>query len=119
MLDFKKITKILEKMGEERFIIVEKGEPRWVVLSMADYEKLKKSQDAIAKLDEELPSFQEEEEQEEEGWPSLETEETEEEKEPELYFESLEDEEEDADDFQDLPRAEGKANRGGWNDIPF
>jgi len=91
MPDFKKINKILEKMGgEERFVIVEKGEPRWVVLSMADYEKLKKDQQcpAAKKMEEELPSFQEDAEEE---WSALDAEEGEEEKEPELYSESSED----------------------------
>lgn len=125
MPDFKKIAGTLkEKNTLERYVIVEKGEPRWVVLSMEDYEDLTQKQDASQdqkdqgveeRIEEELASYQADTEQEEgemmsKGAP-------EEIQEPELYFEIVE--EKEMPGCSDLSTTLEAKRKMEWNDIPF
>ena len=128
MPDFKKIAATLkEKNAQERYVIVEKGEPRWVVLSLQDYEDLTRKKDAVhdqedqivfeERIEEELASYQAEAEQEEgEMMPKGTPEEI---QEPELYFEIAEENEEGTPECSDLSTTSEAKRKMEWNDIPF
>ncbi len=129
MPDFKKISETLQgKNIQERYVIVEKGEPRWVVLSMQDYEALTQKKDASRnqkdqaikeRIEEELVSYQadiEQEEREAAPWEMLSEEEAEE---PELYFEEVEEQEEITPESRDLSTSSEAKRKMEWNDIPF
>lgn len=127
MPDFKKIAEILQgKNAQERYVIVEKGEPRWVVLSMQDYEDLTRKKDAAhdqedqiveERIEEELASYQAEVEQEEGEMMSKGT--PEEIQEPELYFEIVEEKEKEIPWCSDLSTTSEAKRKMEWNDIPF
>ena len=126
MPDFKKIAGTLKgKNAQERYVIVEKGEPRWVVLNMEDYEDLTRKKDAAhdqedqivveERIEEELASYQADAEQEEgemmsKGAPA-------EIQEPELYFEIVE--EKEMPRCSDLSTTLEAKRKMEWNDIPF
>ncbi|MDD5627145.1 MAG: hypothetical protein PHW01_04025 [Patescibacteria group bacterium] len=125
MPDFKKIAETLkEKNTRERYVIVESGEPRWVVLSMQDYEDLTRKKDAVhdqedqivveEKIEEELASYQAETEQEE-GMMSKGA--SAEIQEPEFYFEIVE--EKEVPGCSDLSTTSEAKRKMEWNDIPF
>lgn len=126
MPDFKNIAETLkEKNAQERYVIVEKGEPRWVVLSMQDYEDLARKRDAAhdqedqivveERIEEDLVSYQAEAEQEEGGMmPKGVSEEI---QEPELYFEIVE--EKEMQGCSDLSTTSEAKRKMEWNDIPF
>lgn len=126
MPDFKNIAETLkEKNAQERYVIVEKGEPKWVVLSMQDYEDLARKRDAAhdqedqivveERIEEDLASYQAEAEQEEGGMmPEGVSEEI---QEPELYFEIVE--EKEMQGCSDLSTTSEAKRKMEWNDIPF
>ncbi len=95
--DFKKITQMIKENPKERYVIVEKGKPSWVVLNMADYESLIKTSEEKqrtkdkkkeSEIDEALAAYQEEIREGIE-FPAIEKESRERKSEPELYFEEI------------------------------
>jgi len=88
---------MIKENPKERYVIVEKGKPSWVVLNMADYESLiktseekqrTKDKEKESEIDEALVSYQEETREGIE-FSAIEKESRERESEPELYFEEI------------------------------
>lgn len=95
MPDFKKITQMIQSKSRERYVIVEEGRPKWIVLSMEDYERLVGKGRDVPKarrrrdIEEALTSYREKLEGEEEAQEEMMAEETPV-QEPEFYLEDLE-----------------------------
>ncbi len=88
---------MIKENPKERYVIVEKGKPSWVVLNMADYESLIKTSEEKqrtkdkkkeSEIDEALAAYQEEIREGIE-FPAIEKESRERKSEPELYFEEI------------------------------
>lgn len=119
---------------EERYVIVEDGEPRWVVMSMRVYDELlankqsggdhndEKPKEEDGQL-EDLVSFcptEQEEERSEWSLDMADEDENEGENEPEIYLETLEEEEDETLRRWNSINPASKASRNeNWNDIPF
>lgn len=127
MPDFQKISQMIRKGTRERYVIVEEGEPAWVVLSMKDYENLVRGKEEsaagrkekrIQEVEEMLSSYREETEKEEEGLgEDLGLGEV---REPEFYFESIEEGREKMGmESGDLSTGREEKGQMQFDEIPF
>jgi len=127
MPNFKKIAQMINANLKERYVIVEKGEPAWVVLNMADYEDLilknqkAKNKTQESEIEKALTSYQDE--ISDPGAEEIEFSEMkkkeEKQEDPELYFEEIDNESDSVDSWDLSTEDQESSDTDGFDSIPF